>query len=179
MAPRSRKRGHRARPPAAPDGAARRRDGAAGAGAPAAGPSGRRRKDDEVRAALRPLAPGERPGAVTVAAIVAVALAGLVIAGYASGARVGGEGSLVSALLLAGVLLVAAWGMWRARYWAVLGFQALLAFQIIIAALSLAVASNLWAAALCLAVIGFGGWLFWKLVRAMARIQMPPRPGDR
>jgi len=95
------------------------------------------------------------------------------------GARVGGEGSLVSALLLAGVLLVAAWGMWRARYWAVLGFQALLAFQIIIAALSLAVASNLWAAALCLAVIGFGGWLFWKLVRAMARIQMPPRPGDR
>ena len=28
------------------------------------------------------------------------------------------------------------------------------------------------------AIVGLGGWLFWKLVRVMARIQMPrPRPG--
>lgn len=173
MGQRSRKRGRRERPAAA-------RAGAPPAGAP---PLSRRernaRKDDQIRAGLRPLAPGERPGAVTVAAVVAVVLAGLVIAGYASGARVGGEGSFLSAALLAGILLVAAWGMWRARYWAVLGFEALLAFQIVIAALSLAVASNLWAAILCLSVIGFGGWLFWKLIRAMARIQMPQRPGER
>ena len=29
------------------------------------------------------------------------------------------------------MLLVAAWGMWRARYWAVLGMQAILAFLLI------------------------------------------------
>ena len=77
--------------------------------------------------------------------------------------------------MLATILLLAAWGMWKAKYWAVLGFEALLAFQVLVAALSLLVASNLWAAFLCLAVIGLGGWLFWKLIRAMARIQMPER----
>jgi hypothetical protein len=132
-------------------------------------------RNAEARAQLEPLAEGERPGAVTAGAIVAAVLAALVVVGYASGARIGDEGSLPSALLLAGILLVAAWGMWNARYWAVLGFEALLAFQLIVATLSLLVASNVWAAVLCLAVIGFGGWLFWKLIRAMARIQMPER----
>jgi hypothetical protein len=157
--PRSRKRGQRSAPPAA-----------------SSSPSRAEQRNAEARAELRPLAPGERPGAVTVAAIVSVALAATVVIGYASGARVGDEGgTLAGALLLAAILLVAAIGMWRVRYWAVLGFEALLAFQVIIAALSLAVASNVLAAVLCLAVIGLGGWLFWKLVRAMARIQLPER----
>jgi hypothetical protein len=132
-------------------------------------------RDAEIRARLEPLAAGERPGAVTAGAIVAVALAVLVVVGYAAGARIGKEGTLAGALLLAAILFVAAWGMWNVRYWAVLGFEALLAFQVIVASLSLLVASNVWAAVLCLAVIGLGGWLFWKLIRAMARIQMPAR----
>jgi len=132
-------------------------------------------RNAEVRAQLVPLAEGERPGAVTAGAIVAAVLAVLVVVGYAAGARVGDQGSLPGALMLAAVLLVAAWGMWRVRYWAVLGFEALLAFQVLVAALSLMVASNLWAALLCVALIGLGGWLFWKLIRAMARIQMPDR----
>jgi len=130
---------------------------------------------EEIRAGLEPLAEGERPGAVTVAAVVAVVLAVLVVVGELKGARIGKHGTLPGALLLAGILLVAACGMWRARYWAVLGFEALLAFQIVVAALALTVASNLLAVVLCVAVIGLGGWLFWKLVRAMARIQMPER----
>jgi hypothetical protein len=132
-------------------------------------------RNAEIRAQLPPLAEGERPGAVTAGAVVAAVLAVLVIVGYASGARIADEGSLASALVLAAILLVAAWGMWHARYWAVLGFEALLAFQVIIASLSLLVASNVWAALLCLVVVGLGGWLFWKLIRAMARIQMPDR----
>jgi hypothetical protein len=132
-------------------------------------------RNAEVRAQLRPLTEGERPGAVTIGAIVAAVLAVVVIVGYARGARIGDRGSLAGAVLLAGVLLAAAWGMWKVRYWAVLGFQALLAFQVIVASLALLVASNVLAAVLCLAVIGFGGWLFWKLIRAMARIQMPER----
>jgi hypothetical protein len=132
-------------------------------------------RNEAIRAQLRPLAEGERPGAVTAGAIVAALLAVLVVVGYAAGARVGGEGTLAGALLLAAILLAAARGMWKVRYWAVLGFEALLAFQVIVASLSLMVASNVWAAVLCIAVIGLGGWLFWKLIRAMARIQMPER----
>ncbi|MDW5594439.1 hypothetical protein VSS74_08830 [Conexibacter stalactiti] len=133
-------------------------------------------RNAEVRAGLEPLAKGERPGAVTVGAAVAAALGALVLIGYATGARVGGEGSLAGALVLAAILFVAAGGMWKVQYWAVLGFEALLAFQIAVAGLSLLVASNWWAALLCVALIGLGGWLFWKLIRAMARIQMPERP---
>jgi hypothetical protein len=138
-------------------------------------PSRTEQRNAAARAALVPLAAGERPGAVTAGAIVAAALGALVLIGFVSGARVGGEGSLVGALFLTGILLFAAWGMWNVRYWAVLGFEALLAFQLVIASLSLAVASNWWAALLCVVVIGLGGWLFWKLIRAMARIQMPER----
>lgn len=158
MAQRSRKRGRREAPPA------ERRERRSA-----------EERNDAIRAQLRPLSDGERPGAVTAGAIVAAVLAVLVVVGYVSGARLGGEGSLAGALVLAAILLVAAWGMWNVRYWAVLGFEALLAFQVLIAALSLLVASNVWAAFLCLLVIGLGGWLFWKLIRAMARIQMPER----
>lgn len=162
MAQRSRKRGQREAPaPRDPD--------------TPKPPSRSELRDAELRARLQPLTPGERPTAVTVGAIVAAALAATVVIGYASGARVGDEGTLASALLLAAILLAAAVGMWRVRYWAVLGFEALLAFQVIIASLSLLVASNVWAALVCLTIIGLGGWLFWKLVRAMARIQMPQR----
>ena len=50
-------------------------------------------------------------------------------------------------------------------------FEALLAFQIIVTSLALVVASTLPAAAGCTVAIGLGGWLFWKLVRVMGRIQ--------
>ncbi|HKG39645.1 MAG TPA: hypothetical protein VKB25_11695 [Conexibacter sp.] len=132
-------------------------------------------RNAELRARLEPLAEGERPGAVTVGAVVAAVLAVLIVVGYLSGARIGDGGSLPGVLMLSAILLLAAWGMWHAKYWAVLGFEALLAFQVLVAALSLLVASNVWAAFLCVLVIGLGGWLFWKLIRAMARIQMPDR----
>ncbi len=159
MSQRSRKRGQREAP------AAREPEG----------PSRSELRNAAAREGLEPLADGERPLAITIAVVVALALAALVLVGYSLGARVGDRGTLAGAVFIAAILLIAAGGMWRMRYWAVLGFEALLAFQVIIAGLSLAVASNLWAAALCLLVIGLGGWLFWKLVRAMARIQMPER----
>jgi hypothetical protein len=28
---------------------------------------------------------------------------------------------------------------------------------------------------LCLVILGLGGWLFWKLVRVMGRLQAPSR----
>jgi hypothetical protein len=73
------------------------------------------------------------------------------------------------------VLLMAAYGMWRVRYWAVLGFEVVLGVSCVIAALSLFVASNVWGAVRAVAVLAICGTLFWKLIRAMARIQMPER----
>jgi hypothetical protein len=129
------------------------------------------------RAELEPLAPGERPVPVTVAAIVAalIAVSNLVL--FLAHTHVNGKRpSAVGTLLFCALMFAAAWGLWRVRYWAVLGFQALLALVVLVFALFLLRASNLLAVVLCVAVIGLGGWLFWKLIRALARIQMPQRP---
>jgi len=136
-------------------------------------------KNAALRESLEPLAPGERPAAVTVAAIIAalLGLSNLVL--LATGYEVRGKdgGGPVGVMLFAVIMAAAAVGLWRARYWAVLGFQALLAITVLIAALSLGVASNALAVVLCLVIVLAGGTLFYKLIRAMARIQMPARPG--
>lgn len=126
--------------------------------------------------ALQPLGPQERPAALRVAVAVALVLALAVLVGLATVhdlARHGG--SLPGGLLLAAVLLALAVGMHRRRYWAVLGFEALLAFQIVVTSLALVVAETWLAAGLCALSIGLAGWLFWKLVRVMGRIQVGER----
>jgi hypothetical protein len=128
------------------------------------------------RARLQPLAPGERPTVVTIAAVVALALAIGNVAFLIAGVEVRGHKPAAGGVvLLSALMLVAAVGLWRARYWAVLGFEVLLALTILYATLSLTVASNWAAVLLCIGLVGLGGLLFWKLVRAMARIQMPER----
>jgi hypothetical protein len=72
-------------------------------------------------------------------------------------------------------MAVAAVYMWRGKYWAVLGFQALLGLSVITASLSLLVASNVEAVVRSVVVIAAAGTLFWFLIRAMARLQMPTR----
>ena len=129
-----------------------------------------------MRAELQPLRQDERPPALIAGVVVAAALGVANVALYAAGVDVRGKApSAAGAISFAAIMLVAAWGMWNLRYWAVLGFQALLGVTIVIAALSLAVASNLTAVALCVTIIVPGGWLFWKLVRVLARLQMPQR----
>jgi hypothetical protein len=122
--------------------------------------------------ALAPLGPDERPAPLRVAVVVCVVLAIAVIAGAASIHDLSRHGgSIPGAALLAVVLALLAHGMYRRRYWAVLSFEALLAFQIIVTSLALVVASTLLAAAICVVSVALGGWLFWKLVRVMGRIQ--------
>jgi hypothetical protein len=129
-----------------------------------------------VRAALEPLAPGERPRAVTFAAVLAALLGISNVVLLAVGYEIEGGGqSVAGTLVFAGLMAAAAIGMWQCRYWAVLGFEALLGIAIAFAALSLLVASNLAAVLLCLAIIGITAPLFWFLIRAMARIQLPAR----
>jgi hypothetical protein len=134
--------------------------------------SARADRAEQARAALQPLDEHERPRAL----LVAVAVSALLAAGVVVGALTVHDlsshgGSLPGGLFIAAVLASLAQGMYRRRYWAVLGFEALLAFQIIVTSLALVVASTLAAAGGCLLAIALGGWLFWKLIRVMGRIQ--------
>jgi divalent metal cation (Fe/Co/Zn/Cd) transporter len=54
--------------------------------------------------------------------------------------------------------------------------QTLLAFTLIAATLGLVTAENVAAMLVLVAIIAAAGTLFWFMVKAMARIQMPERP---
>ena len=137
-----------------------------------------RAKDEAARAALEPLAEGERPRAVTVAGVLALVLALGNVVAYLAGFGVRGEDpQLIGALLYTGLMFIAAWGCFKVRYWAVLGMQALLGLAVVIFSLLLIRAGSVVDLLLALAVIGGAGTLFWFLVKSMARIQMPERPG--
>jgi hypothetical protein len=139
-----------------------------------------RAKDDEARARLKPLAKGERPGAVTVGAVVALILGLSNFALYLAGLKIAGKRpTLIGPAFYSGVLLLTAWGMWRARYWGVLGMQALLAITILVFALLAIKAESVLALVIAIVVLAAAGTLFWFLVKAMARIQMPERPGAK
>jgi hypothetical protein len=136
----------------------------------------RGQREELLRAELEPLGEGERPRALLVAIAVCVLLALAVIIGAATVHNLSRHGgSLPGGVFLAIVLLLLAHGMYKKRYWAVLGFEALLAFQIIVTSLALVVASTIVAAAICALSVGLGGWLFWKLIRIMGRIQAGER----
>jgi hypothetical protein len=134
----------------------------------------------EARAKLEPLAPGERPGAVTAGAIVAAILAliftvsaVLAIAGVDAGGRDIRPLPIVAFALVFWAMTV---GMWRARYWAVLGFQTLLLLMMLASAFGLVVVTSvLQAVGTTLLLLGSGA-LFYFMIRAMARIQMPSPP---
>ena len=135
-----------------------------------------KRRDAAARARLAPLSHGERPRAVTVGAIVAAVLGVANAALWLAGFEIRGERPSVLTLVFSLLLLVTAWGMWHARYWAVLGFQVLLALTLISVALPVVIsATPLQAVIFTVVVLIPGGALFWFLVKAMARIQMPQR----
>ncbi|MDX6680784.1 MAG: hypothetical protein QOG94_823 [Solirubrobacteraceae bacterium] len=138
-----------------------------------------RARDEAVREGLEPLAPGVRPRAVTVAAIVAFAFAAANVAAALTGndlSTSAGNASAATAVTTA-VLLLAGIGMLLRQYWAVLGFQTILALQIIFFSLALLRVQKWWLGILMVIAICLLGMMFWKLVRAMARLQMPDRGG--
>jgi hypothetical protein len=136
-------------------------------------------RNQEARDALEPLPPGGRPRVVTVAAVVAAAIAASVVIGYLTGATVDGDKpELVQVLAPALLMGTMAWGMWRARYWAVLGFQMILVLLIFSAVFGLAAqAASVGQVLATLALLAVSGTFFWLMVKAMARIQMPTRRG--
>jgi hypothetical protein len=134
------------------------------------------------RARLEPLERGERPTAVTVGAIVSVVFALIFTASTAIAALgsvdvSGDEPSPLGISFLAAAFWLMAWGMWKARYWAVLGFQAVLLIILALSALGLVVVSTIPELLATLLLLAGSGVLFYFLIRAMARIQMPRPPG--
>jgi hypothetical protein len=134
-------------------------------------------RNQAAREALQPLAPGARPTVVTVGAVVAGLIAASIIIGYVAGVKVNGETpKLPQVLAPALIMSVMSWGMWKARYWAVLGFQLILVFLIFSAVYGLALqAATVGQVAATLALLVVSGSFFFFMVKAMARIQMPER----
>jgi hypothetical protein len=166
-AKRNRKR-RRAQPRAA--------EGAAPAPAVTPDPAPKPSKDDIARERLVPLVQGERPLAVTIAAVITTGMAASTFVLFALGVEVQNSearnaGTIVYGALMTGMAI----GLWRARYWAVLGFQTLLALLIVIWSLLLIKAETALGALLATAIVALAGTMFWFLVKALARIQMPER----
>lgn len=137
-------------------------------------------RNREAREALEPLGEGERPLVVTIGAVVAALVALSILVGYLAGTEVNGEKPRLAQVLAPALLMgIMAWGMWRARYWAVLGFQLVLVFLIFSAVYGLALEAASVAQVLStLALLAVVGTLFYFMVKAMARIQMPTRRTD-
>jgi hypothetical protein len=135
----------------------------------------------EARARLEPLKRGERPAAVTAGAVVSALLAivftvsaVLAIAGVEAGGR---HIKAVPIIVFGAVLWGMTIGMWRARYWAVLGFQTVLLLVMLASAFGLVVVNSLLQAVGTTLLLLGSGTLFYFMIRAMARIQMPQSPG--
>jgi hypothetical protein len=123
-----------------------------------------------------PLEENERPGIVTFAAVIATGMAVSTVVLFAIGVEVQGSESRNAGTLLYATLMGAmAIGLWQARYWAVLGFQTLLALLIVIWSLLLVQAETIVGALLAIAIVALAGTMFWFMVKALARIQMPDR----
>lgn len=134
-------------------------------------------RNQEAREALEPLGEDERPTVVTVGAVVAALVALSIVVAYFAGGDVNGSkpnpAQVVGPTAIMGFM---AWGMWHARYWAVLGFQLILVFLIFSAFFGLVVGATSFAQiAGTLALLIVAGTFFYFMVKAMARIQMPTR----
>jgi hypothetical protein len=132
------------------------------------------------REKLEPLEPGERPRIVIVGAVISALIAGVfwvstVLAATGHDTVRGAHPSPFAIAVIAVLLSAMAWGMWRARYWAVLGFQAFLALTMLSATLGLIQVETILEAVGTVLVLAIAGTLFYFMIKAMARIQMPER----
>lgn len=137
-------------------------------------------RNREAREALHPLYEGERPLVVTIGAIFSAVVAlifwvSTVIAAVSDTKVNGHQPHPFQLVIIAAVITAMAYGMWKARYWAVLGFQLVLVIFLLAGVAGLVSATTVpqvigtvLLVAVCLAFFIF-------MVKAMARIQMPNR----
>src|SRR5438105_1227381 len=111
-------------------------------------------RNEQLRAEIVPLAPGERPGMVTACAVLCAVIAAGNVLLWATGWEVRGtEVSTLGAVLPAALFAVMAVGLWRTRLLAVAAMQTLLAITAIFASGALLVSSDIQAAVLSLVIV--------------------------
>ena len=143
-------------------------------------------KNEAVRQELDPLEAGERPTVVTIGAVIAALLALGTVLAYALGVEVGNvddfgnetgssRPALFPTVVSTALLTTMAYGLWKARYWAALGFQTLLILLIVVCVLGLVQVNDVGRALGFTAVLAVTSLLFYRMVKAMARLQMPER----
>lgn len=141
-------------------------------------------KNQKVRESLEPLGEGQRPTVLTVGMVFALVVAAIFWCSSAvallTDTKVNGvEPNVGQLIATAAVMSLLAWGLWKSRYWAALGFQMLLVLLMLAAIAGLVVAGTLvQMISTTILLIGLG-LLFYFMVKAMARIQMPESPGRR
>jgi hypothetical protein len=134
-------------------------------------------RNAEARAALKPLTPGERPLAVTIGAVVTAIAATVNLGFYIAGAKIQDTRPAVTGIVFfTGLMYAMTWGLWKSRYWAVLGLEGLLGILLVIFSLFALRLSSVTDLLISVGVLVPTGALFWFLIKAMARIQMPERP---
>jgi hypothetical protein len=139
--------------------------------------AGYEERNKAARAQLEPLTEGERPAVVTIGAVISAGIAILSLAGFAlwdvlrDDPRPNALGT-ISFVIVIGAM---AYGLWRVRYWAVLGFQAALVLVLLAATLQVIVAPTLGLVLGDLMIVAIAGALFYFMIKAMARIQLPER----
>jgi hypothetical protein len=145
-------------------------------------------KNQAARDALEPLEPEERPTIVTVAAVISAVLAVGTLVSWIAGVEIGefddfgtktGETTPNFIYTAASTLVLGlmTYGLWKARYWAVLGFQTILVLVIVVTVLALVQVTEVPRALGLTAVLAGASFLFYRMVKAMARIQMPDGSG--
>jgi hypothetical protein len=134
-------------------------------------------KNREAREALEPLSEGERPLVVTIGAAISALLAVLSVMGYAlwDVLRDDARPPLGGVVVFVAIFGAMAWGMWKARYWAVMGFQTVLVFALVLTALGLVQATTVLQVVGDVLLLAVASALFYFMIKAMARIQMPER----
>ena len=131
-----------------------------------------------VRAQIRPFEPGERPAAAAIAAILVAAVAltnvFLLFIGYEPREELRGSGGKLGQVLFGIAAAVLAVYVWKLKAWALLALQAIFAVSSLLLFASLLYAQSVAGAFVTVLALGVIGWLFWKLVRVLARAQAPP-----
>jgi hypothetical protein len=137
------------------------------------------RRNAEIRAGLTPIPRGERPRAIIVSTVIAGLIGVGQLVAFFAGLKIHGKAPAGGGTIAFCVLMIAcAIGMWRLWYGAVLGFMALLAIVAVLFSLLLIEASNVLGTLVAIVVVAGSGYLFFKLVRVLSRIQMPRYPGS-
>jgi hypothetical protein len=141
-------------------------------------------RNQAAREDLVPLGEGERPLVVTIGAVLSLLIAVSIVVAWLAGVevQVGNTDieerpSAFQVFPPAILFAVMGFGMLRARYWAVLGFQAIMAIIMIGAFITLIAATSIFQALSTFLVLAIAATLFWFTVKALARIQMPS-PGE-